>query len=81
MRCPACLQSGLEVHATRQGIEGWIVRRKRGCPACGETFITVEILGEELEELQRAAALFEAMRNIAVDMTEPSPQKRSRRRS
>jgi len=42
MRCPYCQQDNDRVGDTRTSVDGFVVRRRRICCACGERFTTYE---------------------------------------
>ena len=42
MRCPYCQQDNDRVGDTRTSVDGFVVRRRRICCACGEKFTTYE---------------------------------------
>ena len=42
MRCPFCHSIDTQVIDSRSSEEGWTIRRRRRCPACGKRFTTYE---------------------------------------
>ncbi len=42
MRCPFCRHADSRVVDSREADDGAAIRRRRGCPACGRRFTTVE---------------------------------------
>ncbi len=48
MRCPFCLSTDTRVVETRTGRDGFSIRRRRECIACGRRFTTFERIDETM---------------------------------
>ena len=55
MRCPFCREGDSRVLDSRDGEDGAVIRRRRGCQECGRRFTTVESVS--LQVLKRSGAL------------------------